>query len=413
MQKTNYNFWKSFRESCKRVWKAMKEELQMILNDWGFIIVFFGATLFYPLLYPMIYRNETIRNMPVAIVDESQTFLSRDLTRRIDASPDLEVVASFPNLEEAAKAFRRQNVHGVIYIEKDYEKKINRNEQAFVSIYCDMSSFLYYRAMMLGANFAILDAGNDIKLQRLNQLGVTGKTAEIVASPFEHEANILYNKPMGFASFLLPAILILIIHQTLFFGLTIVNGSACEEGRLYNDIFAHLNGSTYEKLLGKVLFYFLFYITVVCYILLIIPKIFNLPHIGKSIDVILFMIPFLLAAIFFSLTIASFIKNRETGLVVFLFSTVVLLFLSGFSWPMSNISRFWRTFGMLFPTTYGIQGYIKINSMSADLSQVKFEYIALWIQVIVYSLTAVVFRRFNYERYAKTNKSASNVIVEM
>jgi hypothetical protein len=58
MQKTNYNFWKSFRESCKRVWKAMKEELQMILNDWGFIIVFFGATLFYPLLYPMIYRNE-------------------------------------------------------------------------------------------------------------------------------------------------------------------------------------------------------------------------------------------------------------------------------------------------------------------------------------------------------------------
>ncbi len=68
---------------------------------------------------------------------------------------------------------------------------------------------------------------------------------------------------------------------------------------------------------------------------------------------------------------------------------------------------------MLFPTTYGIQGYIKINSMSADLSQVKFEYIALWIQVIVYSLTAVVFRRFNYERYAKTNKSASNVIVEM
>ena len=398
-KKTNFFAW-LFHE-IRRIIYIMLDEYRLVLRDSGLVVVFLGATALYPILYSSIYRNETIREMPIAVVDQSMTPRSRDLMRRVDATPDLKVTYQFNNIEEAKDPFNRHDIHGVIFIPKDYSEKINRNEQATVSIYSDMSSFLYYRSMMLGANFAILETGKDIKIERMNAMGITGREAEISSAPFEHEGNILYNEPMGFASFLLPALLILMIHQTLFFGITMINGTAREEERLHETLAVHHRGKFFQTLLGKSLCYFSMYMVVTAYILLLIPRMFQLPHIGNPLDIMRLMIPFLFAVIFFSMTISVFIRNRETGLVVFLFFSLILLFLSGFSWPQSNIHWFWRTFGTLFPSTFGIQGYIKINSMGADLKHVQFEYIGLWIQAAVYFFTTMVVYRMEMMREKK------------
>ena len=48
----------------------------------------------------------------------------------------------------------------------------------------------------------------------------------------------------------------------------------------------------------------------------------------------------------------------------------------------------------MFPSTFGINGYIAINSMGATLDQVLPEFRALWIQTGVYFLTTcIVYRR--------------------
>jgi len=99
------------------------------------------------------------------------------------------------------------------------------------------------------------------------------------------------------------------------------------------------------------------------------------------------MIPFLLATIFFSMTVSVFIPNRETGIVIFMFMSLILVFLSGVSWPQSNINGFWKTFAWMYPSTSGVQAYVKINTTGADLRHVSFEYISLWIQTSVYFAT--------------------------
>lgn len=383
------NFFFRLLHELRRVIYIMLDEYRVILKDSGLTVVFLGATLVYPILYSSIYRNETIRDMPIAVIDESQSVRSRELVRRLDATPDLKVAYRFNNLEEAKEPFYKHKIHGVIYIPKDFNQKINRNEQATVSIYCDMSSFMYYRTMMLGANFGILEAGNDIKVERMNAAGITGRSAEISASPFRYEKNILFNGPMGFASFLMPVVLVLIIHQTLFFGITMLTGSLREEKLVTIDPQLRQRGKFFPTIFGKTLCYFTLYIVVCSYILLVVPRFFQFPHIGNPLDIIRFFIPFLLAVIFFSMLVSVFIRNRETALVIFPFFSVILLFLSGFSWPQSNIPWLWKTFGMIFPSTFGIQGYLKINSMGAGLPQVQFEYIALWIQTAVYFLATV------------------------
>lgn len=388
----------SFFKEIRRIIYIMIDEYRMVFKDSGLVVMFVGATLVYPVLYSSIYRNETVRDMPIAVVDESRTPLSRDLIRRIDATPDLKVIYQFNNLQEVKDPYNRHAIHGVIYVPKDFSEKINKTEQATVSLYCDMSSFLYYRAMMLGANFAILDAGDDIKTERFNAMGITGESAKIANEPFISEGHILFNEPMGFASFLMCAVLVLVIHQTLFFGITMMAGTAREENRIIREMSVHNRRKFFQTLIGKSLCYFSLYMAVSAYILLLTPRLFQLPHIGNPLDIMKFMIPFVLAVIFMSMTISVFIRNRETGIVIFLFFSLILLFLSGVSWPMSNINWFWRVFGMLFPSTFGIQGFIKMNSMGADLSIVKYESIALWIQAAFYFITTVIVYKIQAKR---------------
>ncbi|GAB1373833.1 hypothetical protein MASR1M46_07140 [Bacteroidales bacterium] len=125
----------------------------------------------------------------------------------------------------------------------------------------------------------------------------------------------------GIASFLLPALLILIIHQTSFWDW---DAGRYSQGREQNhsSIPEHLHGrGPYRAVIGKAIAYFLLYIPITAYIVGFIPKFFNLPHIGEIGTLFSFMIPFLLAAIFFSMTVSVFVKNRETGLIAFLFHT--------------------------------------------------------------------------------------------
>ena len=123
------------------------------------------------------------------------------------------------------------------------------------------------------------------------------------------------------------------------------------------------------------------------FVLGVIPDVYDLPHIGITSDLVLFMIPFLLAVIFFSMTVSVFLPSREIGMVLFLSFSLVLLFVSGVSWPQSNINSFWRIFAWIFPSTSGVQGYVKINTMAAGLQAVSPEYISLWIQSGLYFLT--------------------------
>ncbi len=381
------------------------DEIKGIFKDRGVVIIVMLATLVYPLLYCSLYKNETLIDVPVAVVDDSHSSLSDKLIREMDATRDLQVTAHLQNMQEAQQWFNEGKIHGIIYIPNDFSKKIHRGEQANISVYSDMSSFLYYRAMVLATNYVTPDMGEKIQVERLNAQGITGEQAEIIADPVPYESTILFNQGMGFASFLMPAILILIIHQTLFFGIGMAAGTAREENRFHELVSSNVHrGGIFRVIIGKSLAFFVLYLFWSVYIIGFIPDLFNLPHIGNPLTLLEFMVPFLLATIFFSLTLSVFNPTRETQMTVLLFFSLILLFLSGISWPQSNINGFWKIFSYLFPATFGIQGYIKINTMGAGIDEIRFEQIGLWIQTAVYFALASVVYFWQIRKSSKKNK---------
>jgi ABC-type multidrug transport system, permease component len=361
--------------------------MQRIFSDTGVIVIFFVAGTFYPILYNVVYNRETLTDISVVVVDDDNSADSRRFTKKLDATPEVKVNYKCVNMIDAERLFRDKKVNGIIYFPSDYSSKLAQNEQAYISLYCDMSSFLYYSSVYMATNKVMLDEIGNIETKRYNALGMVGEQVQQLTQALPSEEVSLFLPSQGYRSATLPAMLIIIIHQTLFFGIGILSGTAFEEGKFYVPKRIGKR-SIYRVVLGRSMAYFVIYVGLIAYITMLIPKLFHLPHLGNLYTLTGLMIPFLLSTIFFSITVNSFIRNRETGLVMMAPFSIILLFLSGYSWPVSCMPDFWRHFSHLFPSTFGVQGFIQVDVMGASLSQIRPILLSLWILTGVYFITA-------------------------
>lgn len=380
-------------QGMNSVFYICQKELKAVFKDQGVLIFFLLVPLAYPLLYAFIYTGEVVREVPTAVVDMNKSTLSREFIRKVDATPDVKIQSHCADMEEAKLLLKESKVYGVIYIPESFSSDITKGIQTQVTLYCDMSGMLYYKAILTASTEVSLKMNKAIKAKRAGN--TTNRQDEISATPITYEAVNLFNPQAGYASFLLPAVLILIIQQTLLLGVGLSAGTARENNRFRDLVpLSRQYQGTLRIVLGKSSAYFIIYAIVSAYILCVVPKIFSLVQIAQAGTLAAFILPYVLSCIFFAMTCSIFIHHREACMMIYVFTSVPLLFISGVSWPGSAIPEFWRVISWLFPSTFGINGYIAINSMGATLDQVLPEFRALWIQTGVYFLTTcIVYRR--------------------
>ena len=380
-------------QGMNSVFYICQKELKAVFKDQGVLIFFLLVPLAYPLLYAFIYTGEVVREVPAAVVDMNKSTLSREFIRKVDATPDVKIQSHCADMEEAKLLLKESKVYGVIYIPESFSSDITKGIQTQVTLYCDMSGMLYYKAILTASTEVSLKMNKAIKVKRAGN--TTDRQDEISATPITYEAVNLFNPQAGYASFLLPAVLILIIQQTLLLGVGLSAGTARENNRFRDLVpLSRQYQGTLRIVLGKSSAYFIIYAIVSAYILCVVPKIFSLVQIAQAGTLAAFILPYVLSCIFFAMTCSIFIHHREACMMIYVFTSVPLLFISGVSWPGSAIPAFWRVISWMFPSTFGINGYIAIHSMGATLAQVLPEFRALWIQTGVYFLTTcIVYRR--------------------
>lgn len=368
-------------------------ELKNVLKDQGVLMFLIIVPLAYPLLYSWIYNNEVTREVPVAVVDRSHSQMSREFTRMLDASPDTKVAVKCSSLEEAKDRVGKGEAYGVVYFPEDFQTKLNRMEQTHVGVYCDMSLMLAYKAIF--QTCTAIQGNLNSKIQIELSGNYTNRENEITTKPLDFEEVPIFNNTAGYGNFIIPGVLILIIQQTLLLGVGMAAGTARERNNygFLVPIDRHYRG-VMRIVWGKAMAYFMIYTIMAAYLLCAVPRIFNFISLISGRELILFCLPFLLACIFFSITLSALMRYRENVMLLVVFSSVPLLFMSGVSWPQSNIPSFWQGVSWLFPSTFGIRGFVRMNSMGATLTDVATEYRALWIQVVVYFVLAHEVYRF-------------------
>lgn len=355
----------------------MLKELKRIFADSYVLIIFLLGGLLYPIIYGLIYYKGTVDEMPVAVVDLSQSSDSRRFIQKIDATREVDVAYKCVSMAEAQELMEERKVRGIVLFPEDYGDRLARMEQATISTYADMASFLYYKNITMAVNHVMIDELRTIETTRFASLGMTDEAIAQMVEAIPAEENIPFNTNWSFLIFFLSAALLLVIQQTMFFGVSVMNGSM-REGKATHD----------GSLIGRAAAYALVYVGIACYCLLVVPAIFKMPQRGQLPDLLALIFFFVIDCVAFSFTFSRFVRHRETVFVELLFMSSLCLFLSGTIWPVSSMSPFWKAVSWVFPSTFAIQGFHAVNNAAATLPMIRPQLIGLISQFAFYSIAA-------------------------
>lgn len=391
---------KKYNLLSEAVFDIVRMEIRSIFRDRGVMVFLFLVPLLYPVIYTLIYNTETVKDVPIYIVDKDNSSLSREYIRRIDAHEMTKVIGITSDIETAKNKIYKRECFGYILLDKDFTKNIyDKYSSAQVNIVCDLTSVFYYKAYILSVTDVSLEMGRDIQKNKITDNSRILTKANV--KPIESVSSALYNPTGGYASFLIPSVLILILQQSTILAICMMVGTSKEErdGHYAYNIEKYGHKFHFMIIFGRSIVYLTILMVSSLWTLVIIPRMFDLPQMADLSTLMAFLIPFLLSIIFFANTIALFVRSRETPIIFIVFTSVIFLFLSGIGWPWHSLPRLWKFASVLIPSTPAVKGFVAISSMGGDIICIINEYINLWILTFIYLTTNVFGRIIIYRKH--------------
>lgn len=378
-------------ESKYRQWAfIIRREFLAVSTRPAVLLVLMGGIFLYGLLYNYMYAPNKVTDMPVAVVDCSHSQLSRNYIRWLEATPQMQVYGLAGDFREAREWMKEARVQSIVYLPRDFEQRVYRGEEAVFPQYATTAAFLYFEALQGASSRVMLALSEECRPDILPFLSPQGMIAVAMAKPVRVEGTALYNFTEGYGSYLIPAVMMVILFQTLLMVIEMLTGEECFSGaiRLYAPFGCGWKAAG-RVVLGKMLVYSSLYAVFSLFLLGLLPHFFSIPHIGNGGDIALMIVPFLMSTSFLGLTASRYFTDAEAPLLLIAFFSVGLIFLSGISYPLELMPWYWRAVHYLLPAAPGTLAFVKLNSMGANLADIRPEFTALWMQTLVYFLTSV------------------------
>lgn len=383
------NLFRHISEWFVTLFKVWRREFRLVFTDVGVLIFFFGLTSAYPVVYSLIYNPEIVVNEPIVVVDNCRTPSSRELARAVDATQAIAVAGYAANMTEAREAWHNKDCYGILLIPSDYDKRLKSGGQGVVTFYSDMSLLLRYRAFLLAMTDVQIDQTLKITQGKIDDLGLPAESVTTGELPVNTESVIIGDVSQGFASFVMPGMVVLILQQSMILGIAMLAGNRAERRRRnrgYDPM--GVEASAVTTVMGRSLCYVVTYLPIAYYILQFVPDMFAFPHVSSPKEFMTFIFPMLVATSLLGQTVGVFVTERESSLLVVVFTSVVFLFLSGLTWPRYAFSGFWKLVSDFIPSTWGVEGFIRMTSDGATIYDVGYYYKMMWVLSGLYFVTS-------------------------
>ncbi|AGT09162.1 ABC transporter permease [Paracoccus aminophilus] len=337
--------------------RAMGAALRRMLGEKASRSTMVMSIIIYSALYPQPYTAEVVQNVPVAVVDQDGTPMSRELARRIDAADTAAVIARPATLAEAQARFYARDLVGIVIIPAHFQRDLLAGDAAPIAAYGDAGYFMTYNAMMSAVGGAARSLGSEIQYGRLTAQGLDPGTAATLTSALGVVSVSLFNPQGGYASYVLPAAFVLILQQTLMMGIAILHSGRKPE--------------TGMALVATPLAYILFYCLWIGVTQMLLPLIYNIPRLGPWWHLYLVAVPFLMAVTALGFALAQVFRAPEGMIGLLVVMGLPLFFLSGVSWPIESTPALVRHLAMAIPSTTAIPAVVQVDQMGSGLAAVS------------------------------------------
>jgi len=260
----------------------------------------------------------------------------------------------------------------------------------------DTSYFLVYGGVLEATMKSVLTQGVTIKVSNLLKSGEPMSRAKESYSAYSLNSINLFNPQNSYLQYVIPAVFIILLQQTMLIGLGIVGGGVNER--------EESDGTLWMVMLSRMsIFMSIYFVHMLFYFGYIFDSL-GITHLASITDLLTFGVPFLLASGFLGIFLGALFNSREIATPAVLFSSLPLVFSAGFVWPKEALSESVKLLSMLSPSTSAIDGFLKLNQMGAEFDVVIQNYTILWIEVVVYAILGYYFINKKRSQYVKNNK---------
>lgn len=364
------------------VLSAALDEFRRVLTDRAVVVVVLGGSLFYALFYPLPYQAQVATGLPIAVVDHDRTALSREFARWLDASEAVSVVYRGSDVIAARELVTTKALAGYVEIPAGFERRVQRGEPARIGAFGNAAYMVFYSQLAAATSEAALAMNARIIEERLLAARRPQLVAEALAQPVAVDLHELFNPDGGYANYVVPAVLVLILQQTLLIGICMVQvGRRQAAGNS-----AGTEGAA--AVLARAAVYVLLQLALLLVYLAVVYSLFGFPRLGTASGAVVALLPSFVAVALLGMMLGEFFRSRETALQVMMLVSVPALFLAGFAWPAEVMPPALVLLGQLLPSTGGIEAFVRVYQMGASLAEIRETWLASWALAAAYGALA-------------------------
>lgn len=366
----------------KGIFEVFRREIGLILKDRNIFTVIIIAPLFYAFFYCTIYINKNESDVAVVVVDLDHSKTSETLIKELDATQIIRIIGVSGNLEEAKADLYSFKAQAIIYIQNDFEKSLKNGKGADLKTYLNTTRFLVSNDINKAVTEVALTTGVKMRIKFFESAGYNINQAKNIADPLRVDLRPLFNTTDSYGDFMIPAILILIIQQTLLIGLA--ESLAKErENNTIKDLFYTANKSPWALIFGKVGIYFIIYSAYALFFFTYLFNLFTQNMVGNSFTLVLLTLLFILSVTFISIFVSSFFTRKILSIQFFVFLSQPIFLLSGYSWPLESMPQGLKYLALMLPSTHYFQAFVRITTMGAGLNDILPEIYSLISMAII------------------------------
>jgi ABC-2 type transport system permease protein len=354
----------------RQSWRAFVITWRAMVSDVGALSLLFAGGIIYSFFYPLPYSHESVRQVPVAVIDQDHSALSRQITRYAMAHPSIRVVRVTPDLREAQDLLWRNEIVGTLYLPAGLHSKVLSGRAAEVEVSGNGAYLMLNKATLNGLAEVVATVSAGIEVKRLAANSPSTVQSAAQRQPIAVNAVPLFNVREGYGAYIVPGVATLIIQQTLLMAITMMFGTWRQRRAfpLGPDLGSYcgmlLAFASVAALNCSYYFGFVFWWQ-------------DYPRGGNPGGLAMFVLLFSLTVSAFGMLLGTLFRTRERGTQLLIATSMPILFVAGLTWPDMALPTVLQYARWLIPSTAGIQGFVALNQLGASLYEVRRETFAL------------------------------------
>ncbi len=335
----------------RNTWAVLQRELVRMTHQPIYLTLMLVLPLLSFAFFALLFNQGVARDIPIAILDEDHTTLSRKVAQMIDDTPTAMVAYDIQDIDEGERLMREGRVMAIVQIPAFFEKCILSNTQTHIENYVSGTNITVNGLLSKDIQTAVTTFSAGIQLQLLTKQGLTERQAMAQLMPVRFDRHVLFNPYINYGYYLAPSflpmmLLIFVVLTTVFsIGTELKNSTAREWLRTADDsVGAALLGKTLPVTVG------MFLLSLAMFV--IIFKVVGTPLNGSLAIILTGTLLFIMSYQAISVLIVSLLANLRLSLSIGGGYSVLAFTFSGLTFPIMAMWEPMQWLSRLFPFTY-------------------------------------------------------------